>query len=82
MQPGRALVVELGQRALGQVFFMAESGDDAVGVRRCLHAQRNDFGQALRPLRRVDSVSKSFVNAKAKRRQYRRTASEADKVHG
>ena len=29
-----------------------------------------------------DSVSKSFVNAKAKRRQYKRTASEADKVHG
>jgi hypothetical protein len=28
------------------------------------------------------SVSKSFVNAKAKRRQYKRTASEADKVHG
>ncbi len=28
------------------------------------------------------SISKSLVNAKAKRRQYRRTASEADKVHG
>ena len=28
------------------------------------------------------SVSKSFVNAKVKRRQYRRTPSEADKVHG
>jgi hypothetical protein len=29
-----------------------------------------------------NSVSRSFVNAKAKRRQYKRTASEADKVHG
>ncbi len=29
-----------------------------------------------------NSVSKSFVNAKAKRRQYKSTASEADKVHG
>ena len=28
------------------------------------------------------SVSKSFVNAKAKRRQYKRTAIKADKVHG
>jgi hypothetical protein len=28
------------------------------------------------------SIPKSFVNAKAKRRQYKRTASEADKVHG
>ena len=28
------------------------------------------------------SISKLFVNAKAKRRQYRRTASDADKVHG
>jgi hypothetical protein len=28
------------------------------------------------------SISTSFVNAKAKRRQYKRTASEADKVHG
>ena len=27
------------------------------------------------------SISRSSVNAKAKRRQYRRTASEADKVH-
>jgi hypothetical protein len=31
---------------------------------------------------RADSISKSFVNAKAKCRQYKRTASEADKVHG
>ena len=28
------------------------------------------------------SISTSFVNAKAKRRHYKRTASEADKVHG
>ena len=28
------------------------------------------------------SNSKSFVNATAKRRQYKRTAGEADKVHG
>ncbi|KAB7632103.1 hypothetical protein ET532_001540 [Verminephrobacter sp. Larva24] len=28
------------------------------------------------------SISKSFVNAKAERRQYRCTASDADKVHG
>ncbi len=28
------------------------------------------------------SVSRSFVHAKAKRRQYKPTASEADKVHG
>ena len=28
------------------------------------------------------SISTSFANAKAKRRQYKRTASEADKVHG
>ena len=30
----------------------------------------------------TNSISTSFVNAKAKRRQYKRTASEADKVHG
>ena len=29
-----------------------------------------------------NSFSKSIVNAKAKRRQYAGTASEADKVHG
>jgi hypothetical protein len=29
-----------------------------------------------------NSVFRSIVNAKAKRRQYKRTASEADKVHG
>ena len=28
------------------------------------------------------SIAKSFVNAKAKRRRYNRTVSEADKVHG
>ncbi len=33
-------------------------------------------------IRVSDSISKSFVNAKAKRRQYRLRPSEADKVHG
>src|SRR6218665_513300 len=31
---------------------------------------------------RRNSISKSFVNAKAKRRRYECTASEADEVHG
>ena len=30
----------------------------------------------------ANSIPKSFVNAKVKRRQYKRTPSEADKVHG
>jgi hypothetical protein len=37
---------------------------------------------ALLPKLPSNSISTSFVNAKAKRRQYKRTASEADKVHG
>lgn len=55
-QPRGAGVVELGQGALTQLFFVASFGDDAVWVGRGAHAQRHDFGQALRPVRRIQPV--------------------------
>ena len=42
----------------------------------------HDLVAAARMQEVPDSISRSIVNAKAKRRQYKRTASEADKVHG
>jgi hypothetical protein len=70
-QPGRALVVELGQRTVGQAFLMAVFCDDAVGVRRRGHAERNDFGQFLRPLWRVKPGFAQVVQA------FRRLAARA-----
>ena len=55
-QPGGAGVVEFGQGAIAQLFFVAGFGDDTVGVGRGGHAQRHDFGQPLRPVRRVQPV--------------------------
>ena len=55
-QPGGAGVVEFGQGALAQLFLVAGFGDDAVGVGRGGHAQRHHFGQALRPVRRIQPV--------------------------
>ena len=46
-------------------------------TRRILMAVSENVG-----LRFANSISTSFVNAKAKRRQYKSTASEADKFHG
>jgi hypothetical protein len=48
---------------------------------RCKSPQSNSPSRQLQSSGAY-SVSKSFMNAKAKRRQYKRTASEADKVQG
>ena len=52
-QPGGALVVQVGQRALGKVFLEAGLGHRAVGVGRVLQPQRHHLGHGVRPLGRV-----------------------------
>ena len=62
-----ALVVEVGERALGEAFevLLAQviARQDAVGIRAGFHAQRYDFGQALRPLGRVEPAFPQRVQA-------------------
>ena len=53
-QPGWALVVELGEGALGQLLFKTGAGNGAVGVWAGGQAQGHHFGQGLRPLGRVE----------------------------
>jgi hypothetical protein len=53
-EPGGALVVEVGEGAPGDFLLEAGLGDDAIGVRALVHAQRNHLGDALGPLGRVE----------------------------
>ena len=50
------MVVELGEGAFGEVFFMAQFRQDAVGVGAFVHTQGCDFGHAVGPLLRVEPV--------------------------
>ena len=68
-----------GAYDLGDVFVSR----DVVGVCRLSRAVGScKISRRLLQVSTAHSISTSFVNAKAKRRQYKRTASEADKVHG
>lgn len=61
LQPGRRGVVEVGERALGQLLLVAGLGDDAIRVGRALQAERRHLRHPVAPFRRVQPALAQVV---------------------